>query len=292
MIPPLVSFVTWNRMALNIRSLMSLLSTTDDFELHIVDNNSRDDTWSYILDLKDNRIKSRIRYDVNRGHVYATNYILSKRRKDQYFVTIDSDVNIHTKDWFTQFMHVFNEFPEVGLLGAVTQEYYDRYRLPLIRHEKNSAAYLQLCKGFVEGCFQCLRPELLRVIGYWNEETCMGDTELCYRICNYTPFLAGFLPAVEIDQLQYIPCIECMERKWCKLDTQATNCFKMHDEIYKNPQFRSIYKRKYTQYIEEINRGKRTVYSASIHDEQSIEKYYYDKKIAEENFRYYINNCN
>lgn len=40
MTPPLVSYSTFNRMGLTARSLYSLLNTSDDFELHIIDNNS------------------------------------------------------------------------------------------------------------------------------------------------------------------------------------------------------------------------------------------------------------
>ncbi|MCS4465629.1 glycosyltransferase family 2 protein [Clostridium botulinum] len=118
MVPPLISYVTFNRLGLTVKNLSSILDSTDDFELHIIDNNSTDGTWKYIQSLNDRRIKSRIQIGVNSGPIYALNLNLSKRKPDQYFITVDNDVYIETKDWITRFMKVFETFPEVGLLGV------------------------------------------------------------------------------------------------------------------------------------------------------------------------------
>jgi hypothetical protein len=77
MTPPMVSFITWNRLGLTDRNLKALLRTDEDFELYLADNNSRDGTWYYLSSLSDPRIKSRVRFDANRGPVYAANYHLS-----------------------------------------------------------------------------------------------------------------------------------------------------------------------------------------------------------------------
>ncbi len=292
MIPPLVSFVTWNRMGLTIRNLNALLDNDEEFELHIADNNSRDETWLYIQSLNDKRIKSKVRFDTNRGQVYAVNYNLSKRRKEQYFITVDSDVNLHTKDWVTRFIKAFEEFPEVGLLGAVSSNYYYRYKHPLIKHEKNSMSYFQLCRGFVEGCCQCLRPEVLNHLGYWSEENCMGDVEICYRICNCTFYNAGFFPGIEIDQKQSIQCEQCDARNWCKIAFKEKNCFKLWSEKYGNPGFKDLYGWKYEKWIDEFKKGIRSAFCASIHDEASRKRHYYNIQMAEENFQYYIKNSN
>lgn len=92
MVPHFLSSVTWNRMGLTARNLSRLLSLPEDFEMHIIGNNSPDSTWKFIQDLSDPRIKSKTRFDVNRGVVYAENYNLAKRKEDQYFVTVDNDV--------------------------------------------------------------------------------------------------------------------------------------------------------------------------------------------------------
>ena len=288
MIPPLVSFITWNRLGLTDRNLKALLKTTDDFELYLADNNSRDDTWEYLEELRDPRIKSKTRFDANRGPVYAANFHLSKRKNGQYFITIDSDVNIHTSDWISKFIETFRDFPDVGLLGAVSGEYLSRNRQLLIKKEMNGASYLQICKGFVEGCCQCLRPELLDKIGYWNEECCVGDMEICFRICNCTSFIAGFLPAIEIDQLQFVPCDECGVKNLCTLLDNGKSCFDIYKDKYRNPQFRNLYGWKYSKFVKELENGQRTAYSSSIHDNKVIGKYGYNRHWAEENFRYYM----
>jgi glycosyltransferase involved in cell wall biosynthesis len=117
MIPAFISFVTFNRMGLTIRNLDALLKTTDDFELNIVDINSNDNTWDFIQSLKDSRIKSITRLPENKGPIYALNYNLARRKPGQYFITIDSDVHLHTPDWISRFMKVFDTFPDVGLLA-------------------------------------------------------------------------------------------------------------------------------------------------------------------------------
>lgn len=292
MIPPLVSFVTWNRMGLTVRNLTALLRTSDDFELHIIDSNSQDDTWEYIKQVEDPRIKTKTRLDANRGPVYTANFNLSKRRKDQFFITVDNDVYIYTSDWISRFMNAFEEFPEVGLLGAVSRDYYERYRQPYIKREGRDIFYLQLVKGFVEGCCQCIHPSVLKYLGYWSEETCLGDMELCYRVCNYTPYKIGFLPAIEIDQVQQIPCDKCQGQGLCTLNRYEKTCFTIRDKKYRNPQFRNTNNWKWKRFILDLKDGKRPVYCASIHDEQSLRDNYYDAKMAEGNFLYYINNSN
>jgi glycosyltransferase involved in cell wall biosynthesis len=293
MTPPLVSFITWNRLGLTDRNLRALLRTDEDFELYLADNGSRDGTWEYLCSLSDPRIKGRIRFEANRGPVYAGNYHLSKRKRDQYFITVDNDVNIHTPDWLRKFMEVFMEFPEAGLLGAVTKEYMDRYRQPMVVHREGDACYFEITKGFVEGCCQCLRPELIDVIGYWNEECCTGDMELSYRVLNHTPFKAGFIPSVEIDQLQYIPCSSCGAVEYCsnrglpEFCGLKGNCFLIHERNYMNPQFRNRFQHKYLKFIQELDSGSRGAFCGSVHDEASMTRNRYNLHSAHENFRYY-----
>lgn len=52
MVPPFISYVTFNRLGLTVKNLSSILDSTDDFELHIIDNNSTDGTWKYIQKLE------------------------------------------------------------------------------------------------------------------------------------------------------------------------------------------------------------------------------------------------
>ncbi|QHQ60189.1 glycosyltransferase [Anaerocolumna sedimenticola] len=305
MIPPFLSYITFNRLGLTARSLKSILETTEDFEMHIIDSNSKDDTWEYIKSINDSRIKSITRLVMNYGPVFALNLNLSKRKENQYFFSVDSDVVIKTKNWITLFMNVFNTFPDVGLLGVQrTAPYFPIYP-QVIPKTKDNVTYLELKNGyvdvlldFVHGCCMGMRPELIKEIGYWSEETCYGDAEISPRIVNYTNFKAGFMSdqnmisQIVIDMAQDITCAECLVKDQCKLDKKNNTCFNIHRESYKNTPFVKEFKWKYLEFFKELEEGKRTAYCASASDKASMANHFYNKEWALENLNYYKNNSN
>lgn len=298
--PPLLSYVAFNRLGLTARNLKALLdNTSDDFEMHIIDSNSKDDTWEFIQELNDCRIKSKTRLPINYGPIYAANLNLTKRKQGQYFIALDSDVYIYTNDWITKFMKVFDKFPEVGLLGLKRGSPYPDYTPEVILVEKDGISYLKLKNGcitlpmdFVPGHCQFLRPELIDIIGYWSEECHFGDAELSIRVNNYTPFKAGFVTDVVIDMIQSIPCDHCTAQHWCKLNRKSQTCFSIRNSKYKNESFVNTYGWKCPAFFDELDQGKRTVYCASIHDPESIKNHTYNIKWARENFNYYEVNAN
>lgn len=309
MIPPLVSFVTWNRLGLTARNLKALLDSDEDFELCITDNNSQDATWEYLKSVTDCRIKSKTRFDRNMGPVYASNFALSKRKKEQFFFTIDNDVHILTKNWLSKFMQAFEVFPDLGLLGAVRQDYYDRFRLLFSERNHEDLRCLFISKGFVEGCCQCLRPEVLDSLGYWCEENCMGDIELCYRILKFTPYRIAYFPTVEISQEQCIACGKCIAGDVCPLygllEDESTlaeksapvdeTCFQKYTKCYANPEFRNKFYKKYEKFVKELEKGSRPPYCASIHDAESMAKVPSNLQQIHECFKFYAErdaNCN
>jgi glycosyltransferase involved in cell wall biosynthesis len=305
MIPPFISYITFNRMGLTAKNLKSILDTPEDFEMHIIDSNSKDDTWNYLQTLNDSRIKSKTRLPVNMGPVFALNLNLSKRRPDQYFFSIDSDVYMKTKDWLTRFMTVFYTFPDVGLLGVQRTAPYIPIYPPVIPHYSNGVTYLQLTDGhidvpldFVHGCCIGMRPELIQQVGYWSEETCYGDAELTPRVINYTSFKAGYMsdanmnPLIDIDMAQKIPCAECMVQGYCSQDKVNNTCFNIHHKSYINEPFVSKFKWKYLEFFQQLAAGQRTVYCASFFDPGSIAAHSYNKEWATENMNYYIDNSN
>ena len=299
MIPPLVSYSTFNRMGLTARSLQSILRTTDDFELHIIDNNSKDDTWDFIQSLNDPRIKTKTKFTVNAGPIYAVNYSLQKRLPDQYFIALESDVYLNTPDWVTRFMRVFQTFPDVGLLGVPRAHPYPAYLPNVIPVTSNGVNYLQLKDGklgvtldFIPGHCQCLRPELINMIGHWCEENAYGDAELSVRVCNYTPYKAGFTTDISIDMTQSIRCDQCECKHLCKLDKVSQTCFNIRNKYYKNESFAETFKWKHFEYFNELQQGKRTVYCASIHNPESIGTHVYNMLWAQENFDFYVTNAN
>lgn len=305
MTPPFVNYITFNRLGLTARSLQSILDTPEDFEMHIIDSNSKDDTWDYLQTLNDPRIKSKTRLPINAGPIPALNMNLTKRRPDQYFFNIDSDVVIKTKDWLSRFMKVFEAFPDVGLLGVQRTAPYLPVYTEVIPRIKGDAVYLELKNGFVDtildfvhGCFIGLRPEMIAKIGYWSEETCWGDAELTPRVMHYTGFKAGYMSdnnknsLIEIDMTQEIGCESCSVRELCKLDKADNTCFSMRSKRYQNESFVSKFKWKYLEFFKELEEGKRTAYCASIYDPASMAGHVYNKEWAMENMSYYIQNGN
>lgn len=297
--PPYVNFVTFNRLGLTIRNLTNLLDSDEDFELHIIDCNSCDNSWDYIQTLTDRRIKSKIRFEKNLGPIYVLNFALSRRRPDQYFINIDSDTFIKTKNWIARYMEVFEAFPEVGLLGVMRDKPYPRFMPPIIPRVKDNVSYLELKNAaideimdFIPGQLQCLRPELINEIGYWSEENGYGDAEISPRIVHYTSFKVGFITTVEIDMKQSIGCDECMGRHLCTLSKSVSTCFSQNHRANKNESFVKKYKWKYIDTFKELEEGKRTAYCASIHDPESIRNHVYNSAWAAENFNYYLENSN
>ena len=298
--PPLfINYVTFNRLGLTVRNLTRILETNEDFEMHIIDSNSRDNSWDYIQSLTDSRIKWKTRLDLNRGPIYPLNLSLTKRKPDQYFMTIDSDVYIYTDNWISKFMEVFKAFPEVGVLGVMRDNPYPRYMPPIIPQVKGEISYLELKNAavgvdldFVPGQLQCLRPELINEIGYWSEENGYGDAELSPRVTHYTQFKAGFLTTIEIDMKQLLGCDECQARDFCKLSKSINTCFTLSKKSNMNESFVQKNGWKYLEIFKELEEGKRTAYCASMLDPESIKNHVYNQAWADENFDYYIKNSN
>lgn len=288
---PLVCFITWNRAGLTALNLKALLDTNDDFELYIIDNNSQDDTWKIIENTKDERIKCKKRFDVNRGEVYAINYALSKRKKDQFFILVENDICIKTKDWISRFLGTFDAFPEVGLLGATNPVLLLNEVKPLPDLiKKGDFGYYKVYQ--VRGCCNCFRPELLDLLGYFNEETGWADRDNCYRINKFTPFVTGYSSIIEIELTRSILCNQCLIKDRCSLLKDSTTCFEIYNKNDNYPQFTTAMSQKEAVYIHETLEGKRSIYCASIHDPESIKNHIYNKEWAMENFQFFIDRAN
>jgi hypothetical protein len=297
--PPLISYSTFYRLGLTVRNLSALLRTTDDFELHIIDSNSQDGTPDYLRSLTDSRIRSITALPVNRGPIYPINLNLTRRKPDQYFIVLESDVCLLAPDWITRLMRVFQTFPEVGLLGVPRQSALQVYEPEVIPVMKDGVGYLQLARSevgtinnFIPGHCQCLRPELFGHIGYWCEENGYGDAELSVRVHNYTPYRAGLTTDIPIDMSQSISCDTCGGKPWCGADRQSETCFTLLHGKHKNLPFAEANRWKYLQYFSELEAGVRTAYCASIHDPASYASHFYHMDWALENFGFYEKNAN
>lgn len=295
---PLIAYVTFNRLGLTAKNITALLNTSEDFELYIVDNNSNDGTWDYLQTLSDSRIKEKKRFDLNRGGIYAFNYAASHRHSNQYLITLENDVYIHSDYFISKFINTMNEFPDVGLLGGIREERFDeaknKKRITNSSIINNNGLRYAKLNSFV-GCFYCYRPELLDRIGYNNEETFLGDTEICYRINKYTKWHTGVLLPEDlfITQEQSIKCDNCLLNTTCNLNIECkSTCFSLYSKRRKTNELLPIFKAKGEQYKKDLVSGKRDVYCASIHDPESIKNHYYDQKSAQENFDFFITNSN
>ncbi len=299
MLPPLLSYVTFNRLGLTVKNLTAILESSDDFEMHIIDNNSTDGTWKYLQSLNDSRIVTKARINVNFGQIYALNLNLVKRRPEQYFITVDNDVFIETKDWISRFMKVFDTFPEVGLLGVQRGQPYPEELPPVIPKVKDNVFYLELDnttqnieQNYVPGCCMCLSPNLIKEIGYWCEENYYGEIELCNRVNNFTSFKSGLVPNISIKMPQTLECSTCQYNAQCTLNKSTETCFTNYNKLYKNNEFKNDFKWKFEETIVDMKSGARPVYCASANDGPSLTNHIFNSEWAMENIHYYINNAN
>jgi len=296
MAPPLISYITFNRLGLTIKNLSQILRSTDDFELYIIDNNSSDGTWDYIDSLDDVRIKSKMKLVANHGKIYALNMNLLNRSTDQYCFIVDNDVYIETNDWISKFLTVFAAFPELGLLGARSS---DEALPPVVLQTKDHLSYLQLSdnisdvdKNYIKSNCMCLSPELLKEIGYFCEENYYGDRELSYRVCNYTNFKAGYLNDVSIQMPQAISCADCLYTDRCKLNQAADTCITKYQALNKNEAFLQKNKWRFEETMRDMKSGARPAYCASLLDGISTQDHIYNTDWAMDNFLYFIQNVN
>lgn len=296
MVPPFISYLTFNRLGLTARNLPALLSGTEDFELHIIDCNSKDDTWDYIMSLSDSRIKTKERFELNHGKPYALNMHLLRRQPEQYFFALDNSVYIETKGWIGKFTEVFKGFPEVGLLGVVPA---GNEPPQCVQKSQGAVSYQELCcsTGYEENnCipdyFMCLKPELLKEIGYFSEENCFSNIELTYRVCNHTEFKAGLMTNVRIQRLLTLGCDQCALLGSCKLDKVINTCFTNYDKYNKDAEFMQKNRWRFEETVRDMQSGARPAYCASLLDAVSANNHIYNRDWAMSNLMYYVKNAN
>lgn len=176
--PPLISFLTFNRLGNTAVSLPTLLRTADDFELYIVDNGSKDATWQFLNDTKDPRIKFRYRFDENIGVVHGLNFILSHRKEDQDFINLEYDYRIHNKNFVKDFRIIHNEFPEMAAIsGTIYPDFYDKIKRDRLLIRNQQKVFLDYILGY---CVY-IPYETMNQLMYYNEVDCFGDIELNLR---------------------------------------------------------------------------------------------------------------
>ncbi|NLP44616.1 MAG: glycosyltransferase [Peptococcaceae bacterium] len=296
---PFVSYITFNRLGLTIKSLSSILSTPDKFELHIIDNNSSDETWEYLTSLTDKRIISKTRLPVNSGKFHALNLNLTRRQKNQLFISLDNTVTIWTQGWTTRLQKIFNTFPDLGLLSVLPVVPPAKGLPPVTPRYKNGLFYLELNKEnydpgqtYFPGESLCLSPKLISEIGYWSEENYYGNQELLFRVIRFSSFKAGFIADISLIVQQETNCSQCMYRNKCTLDKSKETCFSIYKKLDKDNLFRQKFGWKFEETIKDMESGARPVYCASLLDAESLSNRIFNLDWAVENLQFYVENAN
>lgn len=208
--PPLLTFLTYNRLGNTAISLPSLLRTKSEFELYIMDNDSKDDTWEFVNDTRDPRIVHRKKFKQNMGVGHALNYALSHRKEDQDFINVEADFRIHNMNFVEDFNEMRKTYPEIcaftgtafpsqlGLIDQRISEYHeyqgDKKPESLCNicgktsfngnHEKrfDNRNGKRLYKDTIMGFFAYFPYELMNILMYYDEVDCHLDIDFQARI--------------------------------------------------------------------------------------------------------------
>lgn len=274
MIAPLISYVTFNRKELVENSLNSILNSSDDFELHIIDNHSTDGTWEYLKTIKDDRIKCKTRLALNHGPVFPLNINISKRQEEQHVITIDSSVIMQSCNWISRITDVFENHEKIGVLEP-------KRNIDLNSVEKrsvNSVDFYQLKSvgnridtRYIPMDCMAISYQLLDKIGYFSEENYFGEQEFCYRVLNFTDFKIGYVPFLDFVIQQNPP----------NLDPEII------EKIGKLEKFRIENTWKFEETKKDMLAGARPIYCASMCDLQSMEDNIFNELWATENIGFF-----
>ncbi|MGL4799238.1 MAG: glycosyltransferase family 2 protein [Cellulosilyticaceae bacterium] len=289
MTKPLVCFLSYNRAGASAQNLKALLATKDDFDLCILDNGSSDGIWEYIQTLDDPRIIFRHHFTKNCGVVYAINYALSKRKKDQPFIHVENDVWIEDPHWIQKFESTRKAFPDLGLIGAASKGHFQSS----LSHLTPTFNGAESCfySNVIIGCCHYLTPEVIELIGYWNEESCGADKEIGPRINLCTPYKTAYTGNFNVSFRTQIPCNTCPMIDLCafKREVPCECCRVYYPTLYTHKSFSTIVQPKTAHYLHALQAGECSCYSASIHDPLSRETHPYDMALAQENFEFFSN---
>jgi glycosyltransferase involved in cell wall biosynthesis/GT2 family glycosyltransferase len=116
-----IIIVTYNNLYYTKLCIESLFSKTEypNIEIIVVDNNSSDGTPYYLKEME--KLHSEVKVILNKqnlGFAKANNQGLSSSN-GQYIVFLNNDTVV-TKGWLSKFINYLNNFPEIGLIGPIT----------------------------------------------------------------------------------------------------------------------------------------------------------------------------
>lgn len=206
-----------------VESVMSELDS--NYELHLLDNGSSDDTWEYLCSLnnKDNRSENKplvlaYKSDINKGFAGGNNEILRillkiEQAKPTYtnIILINNDTLI-TKKAIEELVKGCNSSQEIGATGPLSnnvggiqlaKRFYkiadNEYKK--VADNETLKANNVLEAGMLVGFCLCLKTKVVKEIGLLDEQFGFGmweDNDYCLRIRN-----AGYKLAIVNNSFVY-----------------------------------------------------------------------------------------
>lgn len=160
----------------------------------IVDNNSTDNSYDKLINLKDNKI-SVIKTDKNKGYAYGNNVgikFLNSHSKVDYIIISNPDIILEEKD-ITRLKSDLDDNKDIALVAPVIKQLGEEikgWRLPTLKNEilQNINYYQRKAKkelfynaekyknkltkvDVVSGCFFMIRSDIMNMIGNFDEST-------------------------------------------------------------------------------------------------------------------------
>lgn len=223
---PLVSIIipTYNRSNLLLKAIESVLEQTySNFELLIVDDNSKDNTFEVIKNINDNRLKY-IKLETNMGGSFARNKGIKESTGD-FIAFLDSD-DKWTNSKLEKQMNIFKDNKEVGVVYSgiiINSENNARDKVIFTPKEQGDILH-QLLKSNCVGTTSAVivKSELIKKeMGFDASLPSCQDWDLWIRLAKITKY--GFVNE---------PMVEYFEHNGDRITTNYSAVAKGHEIIY------------------------------------------------------------
>lgn len=163
-----IMMVTYNRLDLTRKTLMSLLETTDQpFNLILVDNSSSDESVEFLKDFCLSHSMNKYFYnykiiinDENKGIAYARNQCLSAST-EKWLVTLDNDVTLPF-GWLWQCINILEENKDFGAIGVN----FENVNYPLIK--RGDKEFQEKVQGNLGQACTVFNRNLHKMLGFFD----------------------------------------------------------------------------------------------------------------------------